>query len=125
MILASPLGVPVEPDTTEAPELMFMSGRNRVRDFVLFMWDRGYTPLSFVRWIGPMGRRPIQTYVTRRFRTGPAVINTSPVTNEDGLETSAAIADQIDKGRLKLPKEDIAEYLVCCILISKLYLFTN
>jgi hypothetical protein len=120
LILASPVGVPIEPDTVEP------LGRNRTsfgwrvaRNLFLFLWNRGYSPLSIVRLIGPMGPRPVTAYVTRRFLTGPAVEETPSTAGEAGLETSAALADQIDKGRLKLPKQDVAQYLVCLIRILK------
>jgi len=109
LILASPIGIPEEPEHTEAPELIMSSGR--VRDFALYMWDRGYTPQSLVRLIGPMGRRPINTYITRRFRSR------QQAKAEEELDLSAAIVCQIDKGKLKLPKENIAEYLVCCLFV--------
>ena len=51
--------------------------------------------------------------MTRRFLIGPAANEeATPTTAEAGLETSAAIAERIDQGRLKLPKRDVAEYLV-------------
>jgi hypothetical protein len=53
--------------------------------------------------------------VTRRFLIGPASEETQSATSEAGLETSAALADQIDKGTVKLPKNDVAQYLVCYI----------
>ncbi len=125
LILASPVGVPKEPDVVEP------RGRGRIslgwriaRSLISFIWNRGYSPLSIVRLIGPVGPRPVTAYVTRRFFLGPAVQETppttpdipstpnTPVTNEAGLETSIALADQIDKGRLKLPKQDVAQYLV-------------
>ncbi|CAF1511615.1 unnamed protein product [Adineta ricciae] len=113
LILASPVGVPKEPVQVEPPNRQRTSiGWRLVRDFVLFLWNRGYTPLSVVRLLGPVGPRPVTAYVTRRFLIGPAVEEeTSPATAEAGLETSAALADQIDRGRLKLPKRDVAQYL--------------
>lgn len=121
LILASPVGVPNEPPGADAPGRQRASlGWRLVRDFVLFLWNRGYTPLSVVRLIGPMGSRPVTAYVTRRFLMGPAVEETPPTTSEAGLETSAALADQIDKGRLRLPKQDVAQYLVCALLIRSL-----
>ncbi|CAF1425289.1 unnamed protein product [Adineta steineri] len=112
LILASPVGVPKETPGAEPP------GRQRtgigfrlIRNLMLFLWNRGCTPLSVVRLIGPMGPRPVNAYVTRRFQVGPAVEDTPPATSEAGLETSVALADQIDKGKLKLPKEDVAKYL--------------
>ncbi|UJR27999.1 hypothetical protein I4U23_009257 [Adineta vaga] len=116
LILASPVGVPKEPAQAEAP------GRHRtslawrlLRDLILFLWNRGYTPLSVVRMIGPVGPKPVTSYVTKRFLIGPAVEEeTSPATSEAGLETSAALADQIDQGRLKLPKSDVAQLYHLC-----------
>ena len=77
-----------------------------------------------------MGPRPVTSYVTRRFMTGPAVEEeTPPTTSEAGLETSAAIADRIDQGRLVLPKKDVADYLVnqflCEILLEYFSSFTS
>ena len=114
LILASPVGVPKEPEKAEAPGSRHASsfGMRKIRNVILFLWNRGYTPLSIVRLIGPMGPRPVTAYVTRRFLTGPAVEDTPAATSEAGLETTAALADQIDKGRLKLPKSDVANYLV-------------
>lgn len=113
LILASPVGVPVEVEAhdTRRPNRISLGWR-LVRSFVVFLWNRGYTPQSVVRLIGPMGPRPVNAYVTRRFLTGPAVEETPPSTSEAGLETSVALAEQIDKGTLKLPKQDVAEYLV-------------
>jgi pimeloyl-ACP methyl ester carboxylesterase len=114
LILASPVGVPKEPEVVEAPGRRASFGWRLARELILFLWNRGYTPLSVVRLIGPMGPRPVTAYVTRRFLIGPAVNgDTSPATSEAGLETSAALADQIDKGRIKLPKTDVAQYLGC------------
>ena len=115
LILASPVGVPKEPEMVEP------LGRHRTslgwrlaRNLVLFLWNRGYTPLSVVRLIGPIGPRPVTAYVTRRFLIGPAIEEETPAaTTKAGLETSAALADQIDRGKLKLPKQDVAQYLVC------------
>jgi hypothetical protein len=112
LILASPVGVPKEPDTPEPPRRRSL-GMRLARDFVQFLWNRGYTPLSVVRLIGPFGPRPVTAYVTRRFLIGPAVEDTPPAASEIGLETSAALADQIDQGKIKLPKDDVAQYLVC------------
>lgn len=116
LILASPVGVPKEPEVPD-PQRFTSFGWRMIRNVVLFLWNRGYTPLSIVRLIGPIGPRPVNAYVTRRFLTGPAIEDASPATTEAGLETSAALADQIDKGNLKLPKQDVAQYLVCYILI--------
>ena len=113
LILASPVGVPGEPATPEPPRRNQLSfGWRLVRNFIRVLWNRGYTPQSVVRLIGPLGPRPVNAYVTRRFLIGPAVDETSPTTSEAGLETSAAIADRIDQGKLILPKKDVAEYLV-------------
>lgn len=123
LILASPVGVPKEPDTHEPPTRHRLSfGLRILRAFVVFMWNRGYTPQSIVRLIGPMGPRPVTAYVTRRFLIGPAAEDTpsddsetnreTAATSDAGLETSAALAEQIDKGELKLPKNDVAQYLV-------------
>ncbi len=121
LILASPVGVPNEPDMPEPPRRQRISfGWRLVRNFVVFLWNRGYTPQSVVRLIGPIGPRPVTAYVTRRFLIGPAIEDTPPetqTTSEAGLETSAALVDQIDKGKLKLPKQDVAQYLVCDIRI--------
>jgi hypothetical protein len=118
LILASPVGVPNEPDAPERPRGNRTSfGWRLIRGLVVFLWNRGYTPLSIVRLIGPIGPRPVTSYVTRRFLTGPAIEDAPPTTTDTGLETSAAVADQIDKGTLKLPKQDVAQYLVCYILI--------
>jgi len=118
LILASPVGVPKEPQTPEPPNRPRMSlGFRIIRRFLVFLWNRGYTPLSIVRLIGPAGPRPVTGYVTRRFVTGPAIDDAPPAASETGLETSTALADQIDKGKLKLPKQDVAQYLVCCFLI--------
>ena len=125
LILASPVGVPEEPEAVKP-----LGGRHRAsvgwrlaRNVVSFLWNRGYTPLSIVRLIGPMGPRPVTAYVTHRFLTGPAVEETPPATSEAGLETSVALANQIDRGRLKLPKQDVAEYLVCIIaFLSSMHL---
>jgi len=133
LILASPVGVPNEPDTPEpprryrAPSLSWHLARILVR----FVWNLGYTPQSVVRLIGPIGPRPVTIYVTRRFSTGLPIEHTSSAANEAGLETSAAFADQIDKGKLKLPKQDVAQYLVCDIRILSsifnqvIYLFST
>jgi pimeloyl-ACP methyl ester carboxylesterase len=117
LILASPVGVPKEPQTPEPPNRRISFGWRFIRSFFAFLWNRGYTPLSIVRLIGPMGPRPVTGYVTRRFVTGPAIEDEPSVTSESGLETSAALADQIDKGKLKLPKQDVAQYLVCYFFI--------
>lgn len=124
LILASPVGVPEEPETAEPPGRRRTSmGWRLARNLVLFLWNRGYTPLSVVRMIGPMGPRPVTAYVTHRFLVGPAVEETPPATSEAGLETSVALANQIDRGRLKLPKQDVAEYLVCIIVfLSSMHL---
>ncbi|CAF3339866.1 unnamed protein product [Rotaria sp. Silwood1] len=112
LILASPVGVPKETDTPEPPRRHQLSlGWRLIRNFVVFLWNRGYTPQSIVRLIGPIGPRPVTAYVTRRFLIGPAAEDTPSTASEAGLETSAAIADQIDKGTLKLPKDDVAQYL--------------
>ncbi|CAF2732566.1 unnamed protein product [Rotaria sp. Silwood2] len=112
LILASPVGVPKEPDTPEPPLRHRLSvGWRLMRNFIIFLWNRGYTPQSIVRLIGPIGPRPVTAYVTRRFLIGPAAEDTPSTASEAGLETSAAIADQIDKGTLKLPKDDVAQYL--------------
>lgn len=114
LILASPAGVPQEPDADNAPDLYSASDRSSlVLSFILFLWNRGYTPLSIVRIIGPMGQRPVNAYVARRFLVGPASDDAPSATTEIGLESSVALVDQIDNGRLKLPKQDISEYLVC------------
>lgn len=114
LILASPVGVPTEPETSEGPSRRQMSfGFRMIRKIVTFLWNHGYTPLSIVRLIGPVGPRPVTAYVTRRFLIGPAVEEEpTPATSEAGLETTAALSIQIDKGRLKLPKSDVAKYLV-------------
>jgi len=118
LILASPVGVPKEPQTPEPPNRPRMSlGFRIIRRFLVFLWNRGYTPLSIVRLIGPAGPRPVTGYVTRRFVTGPAIDDAPPAASETGLETSTALADQIDKGKLKLPKQELAQYLVCYFLI--------
>jgi len=118
LILASPVGVPKESEVPDPPRLNRISlGWRLVRNFVLFLWNRGYTPQSVVRLIGPFGPRPVTAYVTRRFLIGPAIEETPSTTSEAGLETSAALADQIDQGKLKLPKTDVAQYLVCYNLI--------
>lgn len=124
LILASPVGVPVEPETDESSLRRRTSWKWRLaRSVVLFLWNRGYTPLSVVRLIGPIGPRPVTAYVTHRFLIGPAVVETPPATSEAGLETSAALANQIDRGRVKLPKQDVAEYLVCImVLFSSMHL---
>ncbi|CAF3197414.1 unnamed protein product [Rotaria socialis] len=123
LILASPVGVPNEPDTPEPPRRHRLSvGWRILRTFVVFMWNRGYTPQSIVRLIGPVGPKPVTAYVTRRFFMGPAVeekpttdneatYETSAATSDAGLETSTALAEQIEKGTLKLPKDDVAQYL--------------
>jgi len=109
---ASPVGVPNEPEIPDAPRAHRLSfGWRMIRSTVVFMWNRGYTPQSIVRLIGPFGPRPVNAYVTRRFLIGPAIEESPPATNEGGLETSAALADQIDRGKLKLPKTDVAQYL--------------
>ena len=128
LILASPVGVPTEPANAEpiGGRRATSFGWRLARNLILFLWNRGYTPLSVVRLIGPVGPRPVTSYVTRRFLIGPAVEETPPATtetgretaaatSETGLEASAALADQIDKGRVKLPKNDVAQYLVCFI----------
>jgi hypothetical protein len=119
LILASPVGVPKEPDTPLPSRRYFHSSLTwRLgRDLTIFLWKRGYTPQSGVRFMGPLGPLPVNIYVTRRFSIQPGIEDTSPATDEAGLETSAALADQIDKGKLKLPKQDLAQYLVCNILI--------
>src|ERR1700722_13382816 len=85
LILVSPVGVPREPLIPNAP-------RGTRAPFIWrltrFMWSRGYTPQSIVRLIGPMGSRPVTTYVTRRYFLGPAV-EAPPPASEAGLETSA------------------------------------
>ncbi|CAF0885652.1 unnamed protein product [Rotaria sordida] len=112
LILASPVGVPKEPETPEPPRRHRLSlGWRLMRNFVIFLWNRGYTPQSIVRLIGPIGPRPVTAYVTRRFLVGPAAEDTPSTASEAGLETSVALADQIDKGTLKLPKNDVAQYL--------------
>jgi hypothetical protein len=117
LILASPVGVPTEPADAEPPggRRSTSFGWRLARNLILFLWNRGYTPLSVVRLIGPVGPRPVTAYVTRRFLIGPASEETQSATSEAGLETSAALADQIDKGTVKLPKNDVAQYLVCYI----------
>jgi hypothetical protein len=112
--MASPVGVPKETDAAEKPGRGSTSITWRLaRNLLLFLWNRGYTPLSIVRLIGPMGPRPVNAYVTRRFLIGPAIEDPSPAPSEAGFETSAALADQIDKGKLKLPKGEVSQYLVC------------
>lgn len=113
LILASPVGVPVEPPVEkEGRASRLPLGWRIARRFIKFLWHRGYTPQSVVRLIGPWGPKPVTGYVTRRFLIGPAADEeATPTTAEAGLETSAAIAERIDQGRLKLPKRDVAEYL--------------
>lgn len=124
LILASPVGVPTEADTKDhssTPRRRQLPWTLRfARSFIQFLWNRGYTPQSVVRLLGPMGPRPVRQYVMRRFFMGPAVEDTPSNTTEAGLETSAAIADQIDRGRIKLPKDDVADYLVR-ILVSIIF----
>jgi hypothetical protein len=119
LILASPVGVPKAPDIEPPPRHYHHFSRTwrTARSLVLFLWNRGYTPQSAVRFIGPLGPLPVNIYVTRRFLFQPAIEDTSPATDEVGLETSAALADQIDKGKVKLSKRDLAQYVVCYILI--------
>ena len=113
LILASPVGVPQEPDTPESYNRRRLSfGWRLVRNLVVLLWNAGYTPLSFVRFLGPIGRQPVTAFVNRRFLIGPAVEDTQSMTGDDVLGASAALADQIDKRQLKLPKSDVAEYLV-------------
>ena len=105
--------MPDEPATPEPSRRGQLSlGWRLARSLIGFIWNRGYTPLSIVRLIGPMGPRPVNAYVTRRFLVGPAVEDTPPTTSEAGLETSAALSEQIDRGNVKLPKTDVAQYLV-------------
>ena len=112
--MASPVGVPIEPATPEPSRRgnRLSLGFRLARGLIRFLWNRGYTPQSVVRLIGPLGPRPVNAYVTRRFLIGPAVEDTPPTTSEAGLETSAAIADRIDEGKLILPKKDVSDYLV-------------
>ena len=118
LILASPVGVPNEPATLEPSRRGRISlGWRLARGLIGFIWNRGYTPLSIVRLIGPMGPRPVNAYVTQRFLVGPAVEETPPMTSEAGLETSAALSEQIDRGNVKLPKTDVAKYLVSANLM--------
>jgi len=119
LILASPVGVPKEPDIPPSPRRyhQFSVTWRAARSLILFLWNRGYTPQYAVRFIGPLGPRPVTAYVKGRFLMGPAIEDAPPAANETGLEASAALADQIDKGKLKLPKQDLAQYVVCYILI--------
>ena len=114
LILASPVGVPIEPPVERENRASRLPlGWRLVRRLVKVLWNRGYTPQSVVRLIGPWGPKPVTGYVTRRFLIGPAANDeAASTTAEAGLETSAALADRIDQGRLKLPKRDVAEYLV-------------
>ena len=113
LILASPVGVPEEPKTVEETRRQRNSiGWRIMRSMFRFLWNQGYTPLSFVRILGPIGPKPVKQYVMRRFFMGPAIEDIPPTMSEAGLETSAAIADRIETERLKLPKEDMANYLV-------------
>jgi len=119
LMLASPVGVPKEPDTPQPfpyhhhPSFAWQL----VLGSAIFLWNRGYTPQTAARLMGPLGPLPVNTYVTHRFLIGPAIEDAAPATNEVGVDTSAALADQIDKGKLKLPKQDVAQYLVCYIQI--------
>jgi hypothetical protein len=113
LILASPVGVPNEPTPKEPSSGNRRSfGWRMARGVFEFLWNRGYTPLSVVRLIGPLGPRPVTAYVTRRFYMGPAIDESPAMAADAGLETSEALVDQIDKQQLKLPKRDVAEYLV-------------
>ncbi len=119
LMLASPIGVPKEPDTPQPSRRYLHSSLTwRLgRDLSVFLWKHGYPPQSGVRFMGPLGPLPVSIYVTRRFSIQPAIENTSAATSEAGLETLAALANQIDKGKLKLPKQELAQYLVCYFLI--------
>jgi hypothetical protein len=113
LILASPVGVPNEPKVVKSPRRNRLSlGWRLARGLVQFLWYQGCTPQTIVRAIGPIGPRPVRAYVTRRFLVGPATQESTLSTSQTDRDISTSGIHQINTNQLKLPKEELADYLV-------------
>jgi cardiolipin-specific phospholipase len=68
LVLASPVGLPPRPAGFDFNELASRSLFHRV---AVYAWTRRMTPQSLVRLGGPFGRRLVNFYTRRRFRSLP------------------------------------------------------
>lgn len=101
LILASPVGLPEDPNATQAelPEPKYStlsqefnqsqdettthqdqstkntnetSPRRVLPKWLVYLWDANISPFSFVRWTGPLGPRFVSGWTSRRFSHLPA-----------------------------------------------------
>ncbi|EPZ36040.1 Alpha/beta hydrolase family domain-containing protein [Rozella allomycis CSF55] len=82
LILVSPVGLPDRPDDVKKTQLSEADVSNLkefdrpkppsyMRRFFYYLWDQNYTPQWLVRTTGPLGRRLVKLYTTRRFSLDP------------------------------------------------------
>eukprot|EP00472_Partenskyella_glossopodia_P010562 CAMPEP_0197525528 /NCGR_PEP_ID=MMETSP1318-20131121/12854_1 /TAXON_ID=552666 /ORGANISM="Partenskyella glossopodia, Strain RCC365" /LENGTH=440 /DNA_ID=CAMNT_0043079041 /DNA_START=82 /DNA_END=1404 /DNA_ORIENTATION=- len=74
LVLSSPAGVPHEPlGYKEKIQARWSSFTGRLMlNTVIWLWEKGVTPASFIRYAGPWGEGLVDKYISRRFRDSHA-----------------------------------------------------
>lgn len=73
LVLVCPAGVPKKPDAWESRFLSGPAWRTNMFRLVGWAWQRGVTPGSFVRLLGPWGPGIVKKYVAGRFESAEAM----------------------------------------------------